>query len=200
MRTWEAALHLGRYLCENPSLVQGKRVLELGAGTGYVSILCARHLGAANCLVSDGSDDVVNAMPDNLFLNDLQHSQTISPLDLKWGHALVGTEEAEWNGGRPVDIVLGADLTYDKRLIPALLSTLGELLSMFPGCRALIAVTERSREACKDFEQACDKGRLNYQRLPFPAPPRREQVGPFYSDKIPIQIYEVRQRGPPHRS
>lgn len=27
-RTWEAALHLGDYLCTNPALVSGKRIIE----------------------------------------------------------------------------------------------------------------------------------------------------------------------------
>ncbi|OAQ99615.1 hypothetical protein LLEC1_05112 [Akanthomyces lecanii] len=93
LRTWEAALHLGQYLCERPAIVRGKRVLELGTGTGYLSILCARHLESAHVLASDGSDDVLSNIPDNLYLNGLQEaggtSARIAPMDLKWGHALL---------------------------------------------------------------------------------------------------------------
>jgi len=47
-RTWEAALHLGSYLLttEGADLIRDKSVLELGAGTGFLPILCAKHLEA----------------------------------------------------------------------------------------------------------------------------------------------------------
>ena len=188
MRTWEAALHLGQYLCDNRFLVEGRRILELGAGTAYLSILCVKHLGAMHCLASDGSDSVINAMPDNFFLNHLQDSRAISPLDLKWGHALVGTEEADWNGGRPVDIVLGADITYDKRLVPALVATLEELRDKFPGLQVLVSATERNKETFENFERTCEKRGFACRRLAYPITAAREQMGPFYSDKTPIHI------------
>ena len=48
LRTWEAALHLGQYLCTNPELVRNKRVLELGTWTGYLAILCRPRLRLAS--------------------------------------------------------------------------------------------------------------------------------------------------------
>ena len=83
LRTWEAALHLGQYLCANPSIVSNKRILELGAGTGYLGILCTRYLGARHVIASDGSEDVINHLPDNLFLNGLQDSDKITPMELQ---------------------------------------------------------------------------------------------------------------------
>src|SRR5690554_5488777 len=58
-RTWEAGLHLGQYLCRHPDIIRGKRVLELGAGTGYVAVLCAKYLGATKVTASDRSDEVL---------------------------------------------------------------------------------------------------------------------------------------------
>ena len=193
LRTWEAALHLGQYLIKNPSLVEGKRILELGAGTGYLSILCVKHLGGAHCLASDGSDDVINALPDNFFLNGLQNSDKITPLDLKWGHALVGTEEAEWNGGRPVDVVLGADITYDKRLLPALVGTIEELLDKAPNSNVLISATERNKETFDEFEKTCVLRGFRCTRLAFPVPVRQDQMGPFYNGDVPIHICNIRR-------
>jgi len=57
LRTWEAALYFGNYLSQNPSLIEGKSILELGAGTGYVSILCSKYLGASHILATDGYVD-----------------------------------------------------------------------------------------------------------------------------------------------
>ncbi|KAI1081526.1 putative methyltransferase-domain-containing protein [Whalleya microplaca] len=191
LRTWEAALHLGQYLCTNPSLVQGKRVLELGAGTGYLSILCAKSLGAAHAIASDGSDDVVANLSDSFFLNGLQQSDRIQAMDVKWGHALVGTEDQYWNSGESVDVVLGADITYDKSIIPALVATLEELVVMFPQVAVLIAATERNRETFESFLDVCGRKQFSVELVDFELLKRQDQQGPFYNDEVPIRICKI---------
>ncbi|CAH0368391.1 unnamed protein product [Pelagomonas calceolata] len=49
---WDGAVVLARFLETHPSLVRGKRVLELGAGTGFGG-LCAAALGASNVTLTD---------------------------------------------------------------------------------------------------------------------------------------------------
>lgn len=191
LRTWEASLHLGQYLCANPPLVRGKRVLELGAGTGYLAVLCAKYLGAEHITASDGSEDVINHLPDALFLNGLQGSDRVSPMELRWGHALVGTEEEVWNGGRAVDVILGADITYDARSHPALVATLEELVSLFPGVVVIIAATERGRTTFESFVTTCESSGFLVSREVFPVLPRKEQNGPFYDSRMPIHICKL---------
>lgn len=205
LRTWEAALHLGQYLCEHADLVRGKRILELGAGTGYLSILCARHLQSAHVIASDGSDDVVNNLPDNLYLNGLQQDEgqqgqgqheegepaTVQPMDVKWGHALVGTEEEQWNGGRAVDVVLGADITYDGSVIPALVATLEELFALYPSVEVYLAATQRNHETFRVFLDACRGNGLGVEDLRYGVAPRGEQRGPFYSDAVEIRACRI---------
>ncbi|KAH7025697.1 putative methyltransferase-domain-containing protein [Microdochium trichocladiopsis] len=208
LRTWEAALHLGQWLCRETTAlntgdhgesntthsitIKDKRILELGAGTGYLAILCAKYLGAAQVIASDGSDDVVATLPDNFYLNGLQDDERLTALDLKWGHALLGTEEAEWNGGRPVDVVLGADITYDKSVIPALVSTVATLFGKFPGVVVIIAATERNRETFEAFLEVCQRRRFVVDEVDdFDVPRRRHQGGPFYSDSVPIRICRI---------
>ena len=188
LRTWEAAMHLGQYLCVHPQLVKEKRVLELGAGTGYLSVLCARYLCATQVIASDGSDDVVNNLPDNFFLNGLQGSSIISPMDLKWGHALVGTEEQQWNGGHNIDLVIGADITYDASIIPALVGTLEELVALSPAATIVIAATERNRATFESFQETCRANGFTIDQVDFPVPKRQDQEGPFYNDQLPIHI------------
>ncbi|KAL2016071.1 hypothetical protein VTK56DRAFT_4309 [Thermocarpiscus australiensis] len=192
LRTWEASLHLGQYLCVKPSLVNGKRVLELGAGTGYLAVLCAKYLGADHVVASDGSEEVLDKLSDSLFLNGLQESDKVSALELKWGHALVGGEEHAWNGGRRLDMVLGADITYDVGVIPALVATLEELAGLFRGISILVAATERNRATFEAFLDSCGKRGFAVSYEDFPVPPRNEQNGPFYKDDSPIHICQLR--------
>ncbi|KAI1088736.1 putative methyltransferase-domain-containing protein [Rostrohypoxylon terebratum] len=194
LRTWEAALHLGQFLTANPSIIHHKAVLELGAGTGYLSILCAKFMAPTMVIASDGSDDVVANLPENFFLNGLQESRVIRATDLKWGHALVGTEDEHWNGGLPIDVVLAADVTYDKSIIPSLIGTLEELVGMFPHITIYIAATERNRETFDVFLNVCKERRLHVEEIDYELPLRKDQragnchaVVKFTTDKWEIE-------------
>lgn len=210
LRTWEAALHLGQYLCLNNSLVKGKRVLELGAGTGYLSIMCAKYLGAAHVTVTDGSEEVVDSLPDNFALNDVQWSYDSSATDailcpklMKWGHALIGTEEAPWNRGQKIDVVVGADITYDKRANSPLVATLRELVDLFPDVTIIIAATQRNEKTLAIFQDSCLRKGLRVQETVFSLDQIQEKVPdqsvltPFYSLSMPIHIYSISKAASP---
>lgn len=189
LRTWEAALDLGNYLCANHDrLVRGKSILELGAGTGYVSILCAKYLGASHIIATDGSHDVVSSLSTNFYLNDLQDSSAIECKELKWGQALVGGEHPEWNGGRKIDLCFGADLTYDEDAVPALVSTFGDVFELYPNLQIIYAATIRNPATFEKFLKACSANQYVIEVSKFGVEKAEVQEGPFYSDQFPIQI------------
>ncbi|KAG5926105.1 hypothetical protein E4U42_003649 [Claviceps africana] len=191
LRTWEAALHMGQYLCQNPTLVKGKHVLELGAGTGYLSILCVKHLQAVHAVASDGSADVINNLPKNLSLNGLQEASGVTPMELQWGYALTGTKDEHLNTAQPVDVVLGADITYDGRVIPALIATLLDLFTLYPEVQVYISATERNAETYQVFLDVCKERNLLVESLASEIPPRSQQRGPFYNDDVSIKLCRV---------
>jgi predicted nicotinamide N-methyase len=110
LRTWEAAAHLAAYLAgtaEGRGLVAGRRVLELGAGTGLVGLACARALGAARVVATDGSAEVVEALRDAVFVNGLQREEGgMSAAVLRWGRY----PEVDGLGPEDFDVVVGADI------------------------------------------------------------------------------------------
>lgn len=111
LRTWEAALHLSSYLISTPELIasiKGKRVIELGAGTGLLSILCASHLGASQVVATDGDEGVVQALHENAAFNDVKDAMDIGVL--WWGRALKGSWMFEKDPSFSCDLVLGADV------------------------------------------------------------------------------------------
>jgi hypothetical protein len=118
----------------------------------------------------------------------------VVPMDLKWGHALVGTEERDWNGGRKVDVVIGADVTYDLDLIPFLVGTLQELSDLFPGVQIIIAATERNQKTFESFLEACQRVGYEVDDVDFPTAKREEQMGPFYEDWPPIHLCSLVRR------
>ena len=111
LRTWEAALHLGSYLLsseEAASLVSGKAVLELGAGTGFLSVLCAQNLDAKHVIATDGDLGVIEALRENIQFNEV--ADKVSAGTFRWADALKGTLVGGEMKGQPLDTVLGADV------------------------------------------------------------------------------------------
>ena len=96
-RTWEAALALGEYFLSNETSlakpVSECRILELGAGTAFTSILLAK-LKARRVLATDGSEAVCEAIRTNLELNGLGESDSITVPSrgvVPWDVGLTGT-------------------------------------------------------------------------------------------------------------
>jgi predicted nicotinamide N-methyase len=111
-RTWEAALHLGAYFLsgQGQELIKGKSILELGAGTGFLAILCAKNLGAAHVTTTDGDEGVVEALKENLFLNGLDDERKVLTSVLRWGHGVRGSWVQDDFEEHPYDTVIGADI------------------------------------------------------------------------------------------
>ena len=120
LRTWEAALFLGSFLdsAAGRPWVAGRTVLELGAGTGFVSVLAAKHLGARFVMATDGSAQVVDGLAANVELNGLAGSGRIGTSVQQWGHMLAGNvlqpEVQSTVAGDETrsqyDLILGADV------------------------------------------------------------------------------------------
>ncbi|KAJ8412073.1 hypothetical protein AAFF_G00143400 [Aldrovandia affinis] len=117
---WDAALFLCSYLEQQSLDLKGKRVIELGAGTGIVGILAAR-LGAEVTLT-----DLPHAVPQlqkNVSANTPPSgwsSVTPTILPLSWG---LDQDQfpSDW------DFVLGADIVYLSDTYTLLMDTLTHL-------------------------------------------------------------------------
>jgi hypothetical protein len=189
-RTWEASLPLATFLTteEGRRLIQGKRVFELGAGTGMLTILCAKYLGVSGMVATDGDEGIVDALKTNIFLNGLDsgassHS-TIRTAALKWGRRIDASSFAEDYGMEVPDVLLGADVVsyfhalrtgillteyvqiYDKRAVPSLCASLRQFFEVNSALLVLIAATIRNEQTFETFQNACS-GSLRLSTLYF---------------------------------
>lgn len=106
-RTWEAALHLGTYLASTSETeaqfqLQGKRVLELGAGTGFLSLFIAKHLNPEIVVATDREPALIESVHDCAQKNRLREG-VLAPGIWEWG-------TSSSFGDMEFDIALGADL------------------------------------------------------------------------------------------
>ncbi|KAK3718513.1 hypothetical protein LTR37_005017 [Vermiconidia calcicola] len=192
-RTWEAALHLGSYLLspEGAGVVHGKNVFELGVGTGLLSILCVKHLGARHVTATDGDEQVVEAFKENLFLNGFDDESKVNASVLRWGQGLKGTWVEDECETCPYDLVLGADITYDTRSVSPLVATLRFLFDLRPGAQVLIATAVRNAETFETLRHACDPSNFHVQEIEFEAEPVRQQKALFYAAVVPFKILSI---------
>lgn len=120
LRTWEAALLLGSYLASESgrAVTASKRLFELGAGTGMLSILCAKYLEAAGVVATDGDEAVVDAIKTNIFLNGLDADDSsecqVRTAALRWGWPLDTLTFSEDYGMEAPDVLLGADVVSHR--------------------------------------------------------------------------------------
>ncbi|KAK3068111.1 hypothetical protein LTR53_014574 [Teratosphaeriaceae sp. CCFEE 6253] len=192
-RTWEAALHLGSYLLTTAGAdhIRGKSILELGAGTGFLSILCAKHLEAKHVTSTDGDEGVVEALRENLFVNGLDAEARVVTSILRWGRGLRGTWVEEDCEAWPYDVVVGADITYDKPGISALVATLRTLFDMRPGLKVIISGAIRNVETFDTFREACLRSGFSIEEIEFHAKPWKEQTALFYAIVAPLRIVMI---------
>ena len=98
---WPSAVGLATYLGENPALVKGKRVLELGSGLGLPSLV-ASYLGG-DVLTTDFHPDV-----EEYFMRNCRHSSIQGHYQrLNWRENLAVSEK--------FDVVIGSDVLYESR-------------------------------------------------------------------------------------
>jgi predicted nicotinamide N-methyase len=98
---WPAARALGTFLSENPGIVRGKRILELGCGLGLPSLV-ASHFGG-DVLATDFHPDV-----EDYFLRNCRHSSIrASYKRLNWREDL--------GEGEKFDVVMGSDVLYESK-------------------------------------------------------------------------------------
>lgn len=98
---WAGGLVLARYILDRPDIVSGRRVLDLGAGSGVVAIAAALS-GAAAVIAADTDPNAAVAAGLNAEINGVA----------------VETVCADPTSGDPpdVDIVLVGDLFYERGL------------------------------------------------------------------------------------
>lgn len=206
-RTWDACLHLATYLCtEGRGLVAGKSVLELGVGTGLLSIICAGPLSAAYVLATDGDPDIAKSVERNITLNhhlSKKRSRQI-PLEskvLEWGaKANIGSVLPSKGGNVLYDTILGADLTYSPDSLEPLASTLGELANLCPSADIVISATLRVEDTFDIFLAYCLEHGLSVYDVDFRCPSLELQKGLFHSLDPPHRIVRMRKESSNHRS
>ncbi|XP_060067340.1 protein N-lysine methyltransferase METTL21A-like [Ylistrum balloti] len=111
---WDAAIVLCEYLEKNVELVNGKKVIELGAGSGIVGIVAALLGGKVTITDLDVALEYINEVVEENLRDKPGLDVQVKGLD--W--------TKDWSKfSADYDIVLGADIIYIEELFDDLLKT-----------------------------------------------------------------------------
>lgn len=201
LRTWEAAQHLAWYLMmERPDLVMRKNILELGAGTGFLSLLCAGELGAKHVLATDGLTHVCESLRANADLN--KDNDTLHGHNPPQVHQLDWTDRSELDQlledaqkeSVRYDLVIGADITYHPDILRPLAELLKTLSDVYPGLDILISSTIRNIHTFSQFTTICQKDLgFHMTEVKCVIPDGLRYSGFFHSVATEIKIVSLRR-------
>ncbi|ODV86445.1 hypothetical protein CANARDRAFT_27656 [[Candida] arabinofermentans NRRL YB-2248] len=180
LRTWEASLFLSEYILHNlhrkrecstdqeleissqlASQFDGKVVMELGCGTGFVGMALHQHYQKMKKMIlTDGDSQLFDNILYNMKLNGIDATaDNLSITKLWWSESALPASE--------INTIIAADVTYDASVIPSLAQVLAEAMgqdNVSSGTNygrvdvAYIAATVRNEETLKVWEEYLDMG------------------------------------------
>ena len=149
LRLWALpARRVVKFLESAPSLVRGKRVVELGCGAHAALARAALALGAKSALATDGSEAIVELA-----------SAHGAAAQLRFG------EPCDAAPGATADLVLGSELLYYNTDMDALVSTIAEQLTIDGVC--VLCVVHRVHGGAAALAASA----ASYGLVAFDAPP-----------------------------
>ncbi|WOO85180.1 Protein-lysine methyltransferase METTL21D [Vanrija pseudolonga] len=159
-KVWDSGLALAswlwRYLSNGGGLhADAKRVLErlnadelsvveLGSGTGLVSIALAQMLTSNANIVATDLESALEIMRENIALNAEPSRPQVRADVLDWDAPL-----PDWVQATPPTVVIAADVTYNTASFPSLVATLERLLKPADGPAPLLLLAYKQRDAAE---------------------------------------------------
>src|SRR4051812_33310864 len=137
---WRSGVALGRELAAGPRL-DGRHVVELGCGLGVPSLVAASK--GAQVLATDGEEEALEMAERNARENGLALATAL----LSWD-----APDELVKGGERYDLVLAADVLYER-------SSVAHLLELLPRLGGEVLLADPGRPAAAEFlERVADRG------------------------------------------
>eukprot|EP00039_Didymoeca_costata_P002408 m.60000 g.60000 ORF g.60000 m.60000 type:complete len:236 (+) comp11286_c0_seq1:176-883(+) len=191
-KVWDAARHLCHYLEMEQKLLDlhkdGKKIIELGAGCGYLGLIIAKNIASAHvCVTEMATGGALSHLKHNIKLN--QHKEmvgnNIEAKECDWiDYGDDGNDSAASLDllGQQWDIIVGSDLVYNDIGVAYLPKVISKLASK--DTTTLYCHTKHRYDMMDhDFLLNCEKEGLDVEEVwahdetaPPPSPPPWENL------------------------
>lgn len=133
---WQAGIFLADWMYQNPTKFTGKRLLELGSGTGGTGLIVARSCRPRELILSDCHENVLRLLRENVELNGCQDVRVI---DLNWDDPSALDELSA-----DPEVILAADVVYDDTIFRPLVDLLVTMTRRNKDVEIYLAATVRN--------------------------------------------------------
>ena len=130
---WPSAIKLANRIASNPHLVRSKRILELGCGVGFLSVVAAK-LGASAVIATDSDINFVEKTKD---LNPSVEN-ILTCRRYIWGN--LGAILKDFG---TLDLIIAADCFYESHQFEEIIKTVAYLLHVNSSCKFLFSYPVR---------------------------------------------------------
>mmetsp|Transcript_30120 Transcript_30120/g.39665 ORF Transcript_30120/g.39665 Transcript_30120/m.39665 type:complete len:345 (+) Transcript_30120:129-1163(+) len=166
MKPWAAAYLLTEWLVEHPEKVNGKNILEIGAGVGLTGLMVGAALCPNKLYLTDYVEEVVENLNKNVTLNQkantISQDRSISVGTLDWCRPeLSGVTWSDY------DLIIGADVVYNRESIPPLCQAISSILSN--GAEVIICMKIRSPLVYELFLKTLQETHIKCEFLQHPS-------------------------------
>ena len=128
--------------------------LNKGSGTGITGIFCLKSKIPSKYILTDCHPKVLSNLEINLEHNLASDTSSYSVATLDWE-----AETPQTDNFADIDVVLGADIVFDSRIIPDLVKTIKSLINRKLDSLAFIASTIRNEKTYAHFlKELSDQG------------------------------------------
>lgn len=188
-------MNLGEWCTEHKTWFQGKNVLELGCGIGLTGIYIIKTCHPKSFTFSDCNQKVLNTVCKNLkhnFPNVKNNSQS-NQYQFNGEHRDTIIRIMEFNWEKKVenipefDVIIAADILYDKKSFNSLRITLESLLKNNDNHYVIIAATVRNEDTLNKFLQPLKNHNLSFQELD----PLEQNSLPIEAIDAPVKFIKI---------
>ncbi|CAD6191755.1 unnamed protein product [Caenorhabditis auriculariae] len=156
LSVWQASCDLANLM--RTMYLENKTVVELGAGCGLAGIATAAFFPTSTVYLTDFDENVIDRISSNIEINRSQnstcHNAHVKKLDWKEGYDL---DESTFGN---VDVVIAADVVYDRELLRSLCVTVRRILETSRCSYAIFASTLRDSATLDSFLETLGKTHL----------------------------------------
>ncbi|CAF3265184.1 unnamed protein product [Rotaria sp. Silwood2] len=159
LSNWPASICLGDYLMKRIHLLENKRIIELGAGSGLLGLALLKYSDKIlSYTFTDYSPMILNLLRQNILLNfsDDEFNKRIKIEELDWNQYSI-----DENNQDCFNFILATDVVYDPSVIESLVKVIKILLQMNKQCSAYIANAIRNESTYNQFRQSLNESSLN---------------------------------------
>ena len=142
---WPSSIALSEYIAENPDLVNGKDILEIGCGPGLAGITAG--LCNARVELTDYMQEAIDLAAHNWKLNIASPPKT-SLFDWRYP------------GDKKAEVVIASDVAYESRAFEPLLNAFKSILS----ANGIILLSEPNRNFSSTFFEALKKNGFTFSQ------------------------------------